>query len=89
MVQTLKNVAKYSFASGIGFLGSFVVYMFVGMLLFIPGFILNRTELNKPKEQRIMWRQLAGLALMFMGAMFAFGMGFGEATSGLASMINS
>ena len=43
----LGDIAYTSFGVGLGFMASIVVYTFVGMLLFVPGFILLKKEQKK------------------------------------------
>lgn len=69
------DIVKYSFASGLGFMGSVVVYMFVGMLFLIPGIYLVMKEHKKPKEKRSTGMQILGVILIAIGCVIGLGMG--------------
>jgi len=67
--------ARIGFGSGLGFMASFIVYIFIGMLFFIPGFILLKKE-QKRKEPRQSMKILA-YVLMAIGMIISLGMGSG------------
>jgi uncharacterized membrane protein HdeD (DUF308 family) len=69
------DIVKYSFASGLGFMGSVVVYMFIGMLFLIPGIYLVMKEHKKPKEKRSTGMQILGVILIAIGCVIGLGMG--------------
>jgi len=69
------TVVKYSFASGLGFMGSIVVYMFIGMLFLIPGIYLIMKEKKKPKEEKSQAALIGGVVLVAIGCAIGLGMG--------------
>lgn len=71
----LGDIAYTSFGVGLGFMASIVVYTFVGMLLFVPGFILLKSE-QKRKEPRD-YVKIIAYVLMGMGMVIALGLGAG------------
>jgi uncharacterized membrane protein YfcA len=73
----IMNYARSSFGFGLGFLASYMLFIFLGMLFFIPGLYLMRRERAKPVEQRDRMMQIIGFVLMIIGAVFGLGMGFG------------
>jgi len=73
----LGEIAYTSFGVGLGFMASIVVYTFIGMLLFVPGFILLKKEQRKQKEQQSDAMKILAYALMAMGMIIGLGLGAG------------
>lgn len=69
------NTVKQGFAVGLGAMGAFVVYLFIGMLFFIPGFLLFMGEQKKQKKNTAV--QITGIILMLIGVVLMGGLGFG------------
>lgn len=80
------NVVKYSFASGLGFMGSIVIFMFVGMLFLIPGIFLVMREHKKPKEERNKTMQIIGIILIAIGSVIGLGMGMSFLGTGISDL---
>lgn len=74
---TIAEYARAGFGTGLGFFASFMVYMFIGALFFIPGFILVNREQAKPKEQQNQTMKVIGYILMFIGMIVGLGFGVG------------
>ncbi len=66
---------KQGFGLGIGFLSAQVIFIFVGILLFIPGYLLFVSQ--EKKTDPTVSKQISGLVLMFLGVVLAGGIGFG------------
>jgi hypothetical protein len=74
-MATLKTMIKQGFGLGIGFLSAQVIFIFVGILLFIPGYLLFVSQ--EKKTDPTVSKQISGLVLMFLGVVLAGGIGFG------------
>ena len=72
-----KDIMVGSFAGCLGFLAAFAVYIFIALLLFVPGFILLKKEQAKPKEQQSMAMKVLAYVLMALGMVIGLGMGSG------------
>lgn len=81
------GLAGDSFIATLGGLAAVVVYIFVGMLFLIPGFILFFSQKKKPKEERNKGLQILGIVLMIIGCLIALGMGFGLIIGAIGSMM--
>ena len=71
----LGDIAYTSFGVGLGFMASIIVYTFVGMLLFVPGFILLKKEQKKAQPNDLM--KIFAYVLMGMGMIIGLGLGAG------------
>ena len=66
---------KQGFGLGIGFISAQVIFIFVGILFFIPGYLLFVSQENKTDPT--VSKQISGLVLMLLGVVLAGGIGFG------------
>ena len=66
---------KQGFGLGIGFISAQVIFSFVGILFFIPGYLLFISQENKTDPT--VSKQISGLVLMLLGVLLAGGIGFG------------
>ncbi len=73
----IMNMARPAFAFGLGLMGSFVLYMFLAVLFFVPGFILVKKEHAKPKDKQSDGMKAFGYILMGLGMIFGLGFGAG------------
>ncbi len=71
----LMNYAKPAFGFGLGAFGSLIFYMFIAVILFVPGFIVVKKEHAKPKDKQSDGMKALGYILMGFGMII--GMGFG------------
>ena len=81
MVKTKTPIMEYArigFGSGLGIFASMVLFILVGLALFIPGLILVNREQKKPKDTQNNTMQIVGYVLMGIGA--AVGLGVGAST---------
>ena len=74
-MATLKTMIKQGFGLGIGFISAQVIFIFVGILFFIPGYLLFVSQENKTDPT--VSKQISGLVLMLLGVVLAGGIGFG------------
>lgn len=85
MAAKLKNLAYEGFGVGLGFLGALAVYMLVGLLFFIPGFMLLANEKKKVEKNTAL--QALGISLMILGVIVMGGAGLGLVADSLGDMI--
>lgn len=71
------NYAKPAFGLGLGIMGSFILYMFIAVIFFVPGFILVKKEHTKSKDKQSDMTKGLGYALMGLGMIFGLGFGAG------------
>jgi len=79
------NMVRDGFATGLGVMDSFIVYIFFGMLFFIPGFILYVKE--KKKGEKASTMQIVGVILMILGVIIMGGLGFGTVFRDISDMV--
>ena len=79
------NVAT-GFGLGIGLHLSFIIFLMIGMLLFIPGLILWTREKKKPKNERNQTTIFLAFGLMILGCIIGMGLGGGFLFSQLGEM---
>ena len=73
MAQKLMNLAFEGFGVGLGFLAALAVYMIVGLVFFIPGFVLFQNEKKKTEANTTV--QGVGIGLMILGVVIMGGAG--------------
>jgi len=73
----LKENVSTGFGLGIGIHLSSILFIIVGLCLFVPGFLLWNGEKKKAKDQRDQSKVILAFALMIFGCILALGMGFG------------
>ena len=83
--SSFKNIVREGFGVGIGFLASLMVYLFFGMLFFIPGFILYVQE--KKKGEKSSSLQILGVVLMAIGVIIMGGVGFSTLVGDISDMV--
>ena len=76
---TVGEYAKVGFGVTLGSGLAFMIYIFLGMLFFVPGFILLKKEQAKEKkgEKANNGMKILAYVLMFIGFILALGIGFG------------
>ncbi len=72
---SIMNYALPAFGMGLGVFGSLVIFLFIGGLLFVGGFVVVKKDKAKPKDQQNTLVRALGYFLMILG--MAFGLGFG------------
>jgi ABC-type Mn2+/Zn2+ transport system permease subunit len=83
--SNFKNIVREGFGVGLGFLASLMVYIFFGMLFFIPGFILYVQE--KKKGEKSSSLQILGVVLMAIGVIIMGGVGFSTLVGDISDMV--
>lgn len=83
--SNFKNIVREGFGVGLGFLASVMVYLFFGMLFFIPGFILYVQE--KKKGNKASSIQIIGVVLMALGVIIMGGVGFSTLVGDISDMV--
>jgi hypothetical protein len=83
--SNFKNIVREGFGVGLGFLASLMVYIFFGMLFFIPGFILYMQE--KKKGEKANTVQIVGVILMGVGVIIMGGVGFSTLVGEVSDMV--
>ena len=79
------NMVRDGFATGLGVMASFIVYIFFGMLFFIPGFILYVKEKKKGRNNTPL--QIMGVILMLLGVILMGGLGFSTVFRDISDMV--
>lgn len=74
---TILSYARMGFGAGIGLFLASIIFVFIGMLFFIPGFIILNKQQKKPKEEQSQGMKIFAFVLMGMGVIIAGGLGFG------------
>ena len=74
-MSTIVENIKMGFGLGIGSHLASMIFIFVGLLFFIPGMIMVMRETKKPKDQRNNTKKIIGFVLMAIGMVFGMGMG--------------
>jgi hypothetical protein len=74
-MATLKTMIKQGFGLGIGFISAQVIFILVGILFFVPGYLLFVSQ-EKKKDPSVS-KQISGLVLMIVGVALAGGIGLG------------
>jgi ABC-type Mn2+/Zn2+ transport system permease subunit len=85
MARNFKNIVREGFGVGLGFLASLMVYLFFGMLFFIPGLILYTQE--KKKGEKASASQIVGVVLMAIGVIIMGGTGFNALIGDISDMV--
>lgn len=69
-------MVRTAFAFGIGAFAAQIMFVFVGILFFIGGYVMLNREQKKEKAEQAGWRKAVGFALMGIGVAVAGGIGF-------------
>ena len=85
MARNFKNIVRQGFGVGLGFLASLMVYLFFGMLFFIPGLVLYTQE--KKKGEKSSSLQIVGVILMAIGVIIMGGVGFNTLMGDIGDMV--
>jgi len=85
MARNFKNIVREGFGVGLGFLASLIVYLFFGMLFFIPGLVLYTQE--KKKGEKASTSQIIGVVLMAIGVIIMGGTGFNTLVGDISDMM--
>jgi hypothetical protein len=70
------DMVVMAFAFGIGSWLASIIFMAIGISLFVGGYVLINREQKKPKEQQSGLKKGVGIALMALGAAVGGGLGF-------------
>jgi hypothetical protein len=85
MAQKLKNLVFEGFGVGLGFLAALVVYMIVGLLFFVPGFLMYQAE--QKKQDKSAATQGFSILLMAIGVIIMGGAGLGVLLDSLSDLV--
>lgn len=81
----MRSLVKTGFGISIGvFLGQ-MIFVFLGMLFFIPGYILF---IKKSSDKKGNGSQIAGIVLMVIGVVIMGGLGFGVLLDSVGDMFD-
>ena len=73
--NSITSLARTGFGLGIGIMGAQVVFMLIGALLFVPGYLLlDSARKEQPPSTS---KRITGLLLMGIGVVIMGGVGFG------------
>ena len=85
MARNFKNIVREGFGVGLGCLASIMVYLFFGMLFFIPGLVLYTQEKKKGEKSSAL--QIVGVVLMLIGVIIMGGTGFNTVMGDIGDMM--
>lgn len=74
----IMGIARQGFGLGLGISASLILFTLLGLLLFIPGFVLLNREQAKDKTEQNKNMKALAYVLMILGTIL--GMGFGGST---------
>lgn len=80
------NLAREGFGLSLGFLLGVALYVFVGMLFFVPGYFLFMGERKKGAGASDVNKGF-GIFLMVLGVVITGGLGFGILLDSLSDMV--
>ena len=75
------NFVKQGLGLGLGFHLSTIIFMIIGFLFFLPGYIIYKKELDSGKKGTS--TQIGGVVLMGIGVIIMGGFGFGMLLEGI------
>ena len=75
---------KQGFGLGIGFISAQVIFIFLGIIFFIPGYLLFLSQ--EKKSEPDLSKQIGGIILMILGVVLTGGIGFGLAADALKDL---
>jgi hypothetical protein len=81
------NIAS-AFETGIGYTGSYLVYVCIGMMFFLPGFTMLTNEKSKSEEDQNTTTKTLGWCLMCMGSCIGLGIGFSDTANELPDIFS-
>jgi hypothetical protein len=86
---TVSNGTSFSmgFFGGLGSGLATMIFMFVGLLFFIPGLIIVLKQHKLPKEKRSKGLLVTGYILLAIGAIVGMGLGVGVSAGLLAAEV--
>lgn len=82
--SSIMEFMKIGFGVGIGSRLAGIIFIFIAMIFFIPGFILLLKEKEKPKTEQSNTIKIFAFVLMMIGSIIGIGMGFNSILSLLA-----
>lgn len=74
--ESIFSLARTGFGVGLGLMLASIVFIFIGVMFFIPGFILLNKEQKKKKEEQRTSMKVIAFILMGLGMIIAGGLGF-------------
>lgn len=80
-MPSITNFIKQGFGLGVGFQFSIIIFIIIGFLFFLPGYIIYKKELDAGKKGTA--TQITGVVLMGIGVIIMGGFGFGMLLDGI------
>ena len=74
----IKQYMKMGFGISLGSMGVFIIAMLLGLMFLIPGYIMVKKEIDKPKDKRNTTKMTLGFILMAIGMVISLGLGGGQ-----------
>ena len=71
------SLVRIGFGLGLGSIGALVLFTLLGLLFFVPGFIILNREQKKPKEEQSQSMKIFAFVLMGLGVIMGVGLGAG------------
>jgi hypothetical protein len=82
---SIMNSFKQGLGLGLGFNVSFIVFLSIGFLFFIPGYLLFKGEQNS--DNKTSAKKIGGIVLMGIGVIIMGGFGFNFLIEGINDLV--
>lgn len=84
---SMMSLIKTGFGLSIGIALSQMIFIFIGLVFFIPGFIMYKT--GSSKKDKSIGLEIGGIVLMGIGVIIMAGLGFGFLMSSIGEVVSS
>ena len=84
-MASIMNSFKQGLGLGLGFNVSFIVFLSIGFLFFIPGYILFKGEQKSANKNST--KEIGGIVLMGIGVVIMGGFGFNFLIEGINELV--
>ena len=84
---SMMSLIKTGFGLSIGIALSQMIFIFIGLVFFIPGFIMYKK--GSSKKDKSIELEIGGIVLMGVGVIIMCGLGFGFLMSSIGELVSS
>lgn len=71
----MRDYVRVGFGVTLGSIAAMLIFLMIGMGLFIGGYVLYKREAKKPKEKQNNGAKIGGIVLMALGCLVGIGFG--------------